>query len=128
MTQVDNSNALASRNGCNIEHIITTLYPGAEFDYKGLIDLTINGIRCEIKSCQSSVKDSHNSGGSRCGRFVFNEEQHLSLIENEGEYIFIVHKEGVPFLYYRVPARNVVLSKFAGLKCVSWKTVLMEAI
>jgi len=122
------SQTAAAQNGCNMERIIQQLYPGAKLEYTGLIDATIDGVRVEIKSCQDHVKDSSTSGGTRSGRFVFNEEQHKTLIENSGEYIFLVHTAGVPFLFFRVPARNVTLSEFSGVKSVCWKTIITGAV
>lgn len=122
------SQTAASQNGCTMEGIIKQLYPGAKLEYTGLIDATINGVRVEIKSCQEHVRDSNNSGGTRSGRFVFNEEQHQALIENNGEYIFLVHNAGNPFLFFRVPARNVPLSEFTGIKSVCWKSIVTGAI
>lgn len=122
------SQTAAAQNGCNMERIIQQLYPGAKLEYTGLIDATINGVRVEIKSCQEHVRDSNNSGGTRSGRFVFNEEQHKALIENNGEYIFLVHTAGVPFLFFRVPARNVLLSEFSGIKSVCWRSAVKKVL
>ncbi|AKB47409.1 hypothetical protein MSKOL_1632 [Methanosarcina sp. Kolksee] len=122
------SQTAAAQNGCTMENIIKQLYPGAKLEYTGLIDATINGVRVEIKSCQEHVRDSNNSGGTRSGRFVFNEEQHKALIENNGEYIFLVHTAGVPFLFFRVPARNVPLPEFTGVKSLCWKSIITGAI
>lgn len=121
-------NLTASQNGCTMESIIRTLYPGADFDYKGLIDLTINGVRVEIKSCQDKIKDNHNSAGTRSGRFCFKDIQHQELIENQGEYILLVHRDGVPFLYFRVPANCLDLGNFTGIKSVCWKTLITGVI
>jgi hypothetical protein len=122
------SNALASQNGCRMEDLIKTLYPGATFDYLGLVDLTINGVRVEIKSCQDKIKDSNNSGGTRSGRFCFKDLQHKELVENAGEYIFLVQREGIPFLYFRVPARCIDPGEFSGVKSVCWKTIIQGGI
>lgn len=118
------SQTAAAQNGCTMEGIIKQLYPGAKLEYTGLIDATIDGVRVEIKSCQERVRDSSNSGGTRSGRFVFNEEQHKALIENNGEYIFLVQNSGVPFIFFRAPARNVTLSDFIGIKSVCWKSII----
>ncbi|AYK14498.1 MULTISPECIES: hypothetical protein [Methanosarcina] len=122
------SNALASRNGCQIEEIIRTLYPGAQYDYRGIIDLHINGQPVEIKSCQAHVTDQSHGTGTRSGRFVFSAEQHQTLIENQGEYILVVHKDGTPFLYFRVPASALDLPDFTGIKSVCWKSAIQAAI
>lgn len=122
------SQTAAAQNGCTMEGIIKQLYPGAKLEYTGLIDATIDGIRVEIKSCQEHVKDSNNSGGTRSGRFVFNEEQHKILIESNGEYIFLVQNAGIPFLFFRVPARNISLPDFSGIKSVCWRSIIKGAI
>lgn len=118
---------LSATNGCSMENIIKTLYPGAEFEYNGLIDLSINGKRVEIKSCQDRIKDSTSSTG-RSGRFIFRQEQHEALIENAGDYIFLVHKEGIPIIYVRAPACKIDLLKYKGSMSLCWKTVIKEAI
>jgi len=122
------SQTAAATNGCTMEGIIKQLYPGAKLEYTGLIDATIDGVRVEIKSCQERVKDSNNSGGTRSGRFVFSEDQHKTLIENNGDYIFLVHNAGVPFLFFRAPAKNISLPDFSGIKSVCWKSIIKEAI
>ncbi len=124
------SQTLAAQNGCNMEHIIQALYPEAIFEYTGVIDFTINGVRVEIKSCQAQVHDSSTSGGTRSGRFVFNEEQHKTLIENSGEYILLVHKNSVPIVYIRVPASKLqnTLGEFSGIKSVCWKSAIKGAL
>lgn len=122
------SQTAAAQNGCTMEHIIQRLYPNAKLEYTGIIDATIDGVRVEIKSCQDRVRDSNNSGGTRSGRFVFSEEQHKTLIENNGEYIFLVHNTGVPFIFFRVPARNVSLPNFSGIKSACWRSIIKGAI
>jgi hypothetical protein len=127
ITGTSESQTLAATNGCIMENIIKNLYPNAQFEYTGLIDLTIDGKRVEIKSCQDRVRDSSTSTG-RWGRFHFREEQHSTLIENEGDYIFLVHHEGTPFIYLRIPARDIKLSKFKEEKALCWKSVIREAL
>jgi len=122
---IENSKAKASNNGCAMERIIQALYPGAKFEYTGLIDLTINNVRVEIKSCQTKVQDSSTSTG-RSGRFHFREEQHEALLEMGGEYIFLVHENGIPILYLRVPARKLDLN-MKSEKAVCWKTIIQKA-
>lgn len=124
----ESSNALASQNGCNMESIVKALYPGAEFDYKGLIDFSINGVRVEVKSCQDTITDSSTSTGKRSGRFCFSDIQHQTLIENAGDYILLVHREGTPFFYFRVPATKLTLGKWTGVKAVCWRTAIREAM
>jgi hypothetical protein len=123
------SNAIASQNGCEMENIIKILYPGAQFEYRGLIDLHINGKPVEIKSCQMRTIDrSHGNNKSRSGRFIFIDFQHQHLLENNGEYILLVHEESVPILYFRVPAHILNLSPFSGSKCITWQSIVREAI
>lgn len=122
------SNALAASNGYEMENIIKALYPGAHFEYKGVIDFTINGVRVELKSCQDCVIDASHSSGFRSGRFVFSDLQHKILIENNGDYIFLVQHGGIPVFYARVPARKVKLGKFSSTKAVCWKTVIRGAV
>lgn len=122
------SNALAARNGCLIEKIVRTLYPDAQFDYKGLVDLQINGHPVEIKSCQISVSDQSHRTGIRSGRFAFSAEQHKSLIQNRGEYILMVHKNGEPFLFFRIQASALKIPEFSGIKSVCWKSIVSRAV
>jgi len=124
MSQNAAGNLTAAQNGITMENIIRALYPQAEFEYRGLIDLSIDGVRVEIKSCQDKTKDNHNSAGTRSGRFCFNDLQHQELIENSGEYILLVHRGGIPFLYFRVPAHCLDLGEFSGIKSVCWKTLI----
>jgi hypothetical protein len=124
------SQTAAATNGCQMEAIVRALYPGAKFEYTGLIDFTINGVRVEVKSCQDKVYDSSTSGGTRSGRFCFSDLQHQTLIENSGEYILLVHREGVPIIYVRVPASKLqsLLGTFSGVKAVCWKTAIKGAL
>jgi hypothetical protein len=111
-----------------MENIIKALYPGAHFEYKGIIDFSIDGVRVEVKSCQEYINASGNHNGIRSGRFCFNDLQHQTLIENSGEYILLVHRGGVPIIYLRVPAQKIKLGKFSGVKAVCWKTALKGAL
>ncbi len=122
------SQTAAATNGCKMETIIRSLYPGAQFEYTGLIDFTIDGVKVEVKSCQEKVYDNSLSGGVRSGRFCFSDLQHQTLIENSGEYILLVHKEGVPILYIRVPARKLKLGTWTGVKSVCWKSAIKGAL
>lgn len=128
MSQNVESNILAAHNGIEMENIIKSLYPGAIFEYKGIIDFSINGVRVEVKSCQETINASGNTNGHRSGRFCFTDFQHQTLIENCGEYIFLVHKENIPVVYLRVPARKLKLGKFAGVKAVCWKSIVKAAV
>lgn len=122
------SNALASSNGCAMEEFIKALYPDAEFHYKGVIDFTIDGIRVELKSCQEFINDSNHSSGRRSGHFCFNDLQHLTLVENNGDYAFLVQRGGIPIFYVRIPASKINLGEFSGVKAVCWKTIIKAAI
>lgn len=122
------SNAQALSNGHEMENIVKALYPGAEFRYKGLIDFSINGIRVEVKSCQDQINASGSPNGIRSGRFCFVDFQHEILLENNGEYIFLVHRDGVPIIYLRVPANKLKLGKWTGVKAICWKTVIKGAV
>lgn len=122
------SNQLAASNGCEMENIIKALYPGAEFNYKGVIDFSIDGVRVEVKSCQELINASGNHDGIRSGRFCFKDIQHQTLIENNGEYIFLVHRGGIPIIYLRVPAVKLKLGNFTGVKAVCWKTIIRGAV
>ncbi|WP_440947872.1 hypothetical protein ACSAZL_06385 [Methanosarcina sp. T3] len=122
------SNQLAASNGCEMENIIKALYPGAEFHYKGVIDFSIDGVRVEVKSCQELINASGSHDGIRSGRFCFKDIQQQTLIENNGEYIFIVHRGGVPIFYARIPAVKLKLGKFTGVKAVCWKTIIRGAV
>ena len=43
----------------------------------------------------------------RSSRFVFIDDQREALIENDGEYIFLVHNRCIQILYLRIPAHLV---------------------
>lgn len=122
------SNTLAAHNGIEMENIIKALYPGAEFHYKGVIDFSIDGVEVELKSCQEFINDKNNSTGKRSGHFCFSDLQHRALIENNGEYIFLVQREGIPVFYARVQASKLKLGKFSGVKAVCWKTAIKTAL
>lgn len=122
------SNTLASANGCEMEDIIKALYPGAKFEFKGVIDFLIDGVRVEVKSCQEYVIDNSAAHSVRSGRFCFTDLQHQTLLENSGEYIFLVHRSGVPIFYTRVQAARLKLGKFHGVKSVCWKTAIRGVI
>jgi hypothetical protein len=124
------SQTAAATNGCRMESIIRALYPEGTFEYTGLIDFTIDGARVEVKSCQDRVYDNSLSGGARSGRFVFSDLQHQTLLENKGDYILLVHKDGVPIVYIRVPASKLqtLLGGFSGTKAVCWKTAIKGAL
>jgi hypothetical protein len=122
------SNTIAQQNGQTMEEIIKILYPEAKFEFRGLIDLHINGKPVEIKSCQTKTIDRSHGNKSRSGRFIFVDYQHQHLLENNGEYIFLVHEETTPILYFRVSAQILNLSPFSGLKGIAWQSVVREAI
>lgn len=124
----ESSNAIAASNGCEMENIVKALYPGARFEYRGLIDFSIDGVRVEVKSCQDSITDNSHPSRSRSGRFCFSDLQHQTLIENSGEYILLVQRDGIPIIYVRVPAWKLKLGKFSGVKSVCWKTAIMGAV
>lgn len=113
-----------------MENVIKILYPEAKFEYTGIIDFTIDGVKVEVKSCQDKVIDNSFSGGTRSGRFCFSDLQHQTLIENSGEYILLVHKKCVPIVYVRVPASKLqsLLGNWTGIKSVTWKTVIKGAL
>ncbi|AKB78624.1 hypothetical protein MSHOH_2141 [Methanosarcina horonobensis HB-1 = JCM 15518] len=121
-------NALASQNGCLMEHWIKALYPSAEFRYKGAIDCIIDGVRVEIKSCQEFIHDSEYKNNQRSGRICFNSQQHEILVLEGGDYIFLVHRNGNPFIFVRLPASSLSRSSWSGVKCVSWKTLLFGGV
>ncbi|WP_269849038.1 hypothetical protein [Methanosarcina horonobensis] len=89
-------NTLASHNGCQMENIIKSLYPEAEFHYKGVIDFVIDGVKVENKSCQEYINATGNHNGMRSGRFCFDALQHQTLIEQGGDYSFLVQKDSNP--------------------------------
>jgi hypothetical protein len=82
------SNALASRNGKLVEQSIA-LYMGVSWEGKP-VDAVLDGKPLEIKSCQQYITDMGSARNKRSGRFVFNEEQHRYLLENNGIYALVV--------------------------------------
>lgn len=117
-------NIRAKQNGIEMENWVKAFYPNAVFDYKGAIDCTIEGIKAEVKSCQDLVTDKKYKHGLRAGRICFNSFQHEILLQEGGDYIVLVQKEGVPFLFYRFPAHIINLGTWEGNKCISWKELL----
>lgn len=128
MSGVIDANILAKFNGTLMENWVKALYPQAVFNYLGAIDCIINGEKCEIKSCQDKIHDSHNSNGSRSGRICLNWDQHKALCNSNGDYILLVHKAGNPFLFYRFPARSVHLPEWNGVKSISWQTFIFGGL
>jgi hypothetical protein len=128
----ESSNALAASNGIEMENVIKALYPGAEFHYKGVIDFVIDGVKVENKSCQEFIidnfQDAKHKGGLRSGRFCFDALQHKTLVEQDGDYSFIVQRNSKPIFFARVPASKLKLGKWSGVKAVCWKTVIREAV
>jgi len=132
MTRTDLSkipnNTLASRNGEKIEEIARALIPGIHFLH-GLFDAEFEGTPLEIKSCQAVITDhSHPNTRKRSGRFLFNRQQHDTLQEAGGEYLFVVHEGGIPMISFRTAADQVKLSGFSGSKCVAWRTVARKLV
>lgn len=114
-------NILAKHNGISMESWVKAIYPSAIFDYKGVIDSSIDNVRVEVKSCQNLITDKSYKHGLRVGRICFNSYQHEILLKENGDYIILVQKEGVPFIFYRFPAHNLNMGSWEGNKCISWK-------
>lgn len=117
-------NVKAVSNGFEMENIIKSLYPGAVYVWKGVLDFIIDGKNVELKSCQEYVTDSSKSTQKRKGRFCFNDLQHMQAIENNADYILLVQNEGTPLIYVRTPAKKIKLGKFHGVKSVCWSTAI----
>ncbi|AKB79108.1 hypothetical protein MSHOH_2625 [Methanosarcina horonobensis HB-1 = JCM 15518] len=111
-----------------MENIIKSLYPEAEFHYKGVIDFVIDGVKVENKSCQEYINATGNHNGMRSGRFCFDALQHQTLIEQGGDYSFLVQKDSNPIFFARVHAKNLKLGKWSGVKAVCWKTIMRMVI
>jgi len=58
----------------------------------GTIDLKVNGVWLEVKSCQEYIAANCNAGYRR-GCFILHEAQHKFLLNNDGYYAFIVTSE-----------------------------------
>lgn len=113
-TYCGESNKKAVNNGLAIEKQISgMLHTRLTGD---LIDLYLQGIPYEIKSCQERIK-------GRSGRFWLRPDQHNTLLELGGYYIFVVHNNLVMKKIKIVPAWRVAerLSR-SVTKC--WRAVL----
>ena len=119
------SNALASHNGAAMELFTRSLLPDLDF-IGGHIDATLNGGAVEIKSCQICITDSSHPTGHRSGRFILSGDQHRDLLAENGEYIFIVHREGLPFITFRAPASCLDLPPFKGNRAISWRIIVSQ--
>jgi hypothetical protein len=82
------SNTLASRNGKLIERSIAQ-YIGVPLNGQP-VDAMLDDKPLEIKSCQQYITDMGSARNRRSGRFVFNEEQHQYMLENNGIYALVV--------------------------------------
>ena len=119
------SNALASHNGAAMEFFVKGLLP--EYDHiGGHIDGTLQGGAVEIKSCQKCITDSSHPTGHRPGRFVLSGDQHRDLLAENGEYIFIVHTNGTPFITFRAYASALHIPLFRGNRAISWRIVVSQ--
>ena len=117
-----NSQALAARNGHNIESQICN-FLGIPHDYNGIVDAHLNDRPLEIKSCQMIITDKSHSNQTRQGRFVFNEEQHRHLVRNNGIYALIVHDDAQ--IKHTCLKRASLISGIVGRACGrTWKGVI----
>lgn len=128
MSAVLSANIQAKVNGNLMESWVKALYPSAKFNYQGAIDCTIEGVKCEIKSCQTLTHDSHHANGLRSGRIVLNATQHEALCRSHGDYIALVHNAGNPFIIYRFPAKDLKLTLWEGNKSIAWKTFIFGGL
>ncbi|MFZ2499572.1 hypothetical protein [Methanosarcina sp.] len=119
-------NTTASQNGNMIEELARKMFPGLNF-LNGQFDAELEGRFLEVKSCQAHIVDnSHPISHMRTGRFVFTAEQHQALLEQNGEYLFIVHVNGNPLITFKTPASSVSLSSFSGNKSVVWRKIAKQ--
>ena len=119
------SNATASHNGAEMEDFVKSLLPGVNIT-GGHIDGEYQGVPLEIKSCQVCIIDASHPSGHRSGRFVFSGDQHKDLVNSEGDYLLVVHKDGSPFLGFRAPASCLDLPDFSGNRAVSWRVIVSQ--
>ncbi|AKB34151.1 hypothetical protein MSSIH_3461 [Methanosarcina siciliae HI350] len=119
------SQFVASKNGEYFENFVGNMVPGLELT-RGNIDAKLDDTDIEIKSCQFEVIDNSHNCRSRSGRFMFRDHQHELLKENSGDYIFIVHRNGKPLLFFQAPAAAVNLPQFSGTKSLSWRTLFIQ--
>lgn len=119
------SNALASHNGAAMELFTRGFLPELDF-IGGHIDATLNGAALEIKSCQIHITDSSHPSGHRSGRFIFSGDQHRDLLAENGEYLFLVHRAGTPFITFRAPASALNLPDFHGNRAISWRVIVSQ--
>lgn len=121
------SNATASHNGADMEAFARSLLPNAIITAGPEdIDGELYGVPLEVKSCQISITDNSHSKSRRSGRFVFSGLQHQALVDSGGEYLLLVHKDGLPFLAFRAPASSLNLPEFSGNRAISWRAIVSK--
>jgi hypothetical protein len=115
------SNTIASRNGKLVEQSIA-LYMGVPWEGKP-VDAVLDGKPLEIKSCQQYITDMGSARNRRSGRFVFNEEQHEYLLQNDGIYALVV-RTGDTVIHTRLKKASLI-SGIAGRASVKpWTRVI----
>ena len=88
------------------------------------VDATLDGKPLEIKSCQQYITDVGSHRNRRSGRFVFNEEQHEYLLENNGIYALVV-RMGDIVIHTRLMKASLI-SRISGRSCVRpWTRVIL---
>jgi hypothetical protein len=115
------SNTLASRNGKAIEKSIA-LYMGVPLDGQP-VDAVLDGKPLEIKSCQQYITDVGSHKSRRSGRFVFNEEQHKYLLQNNGIYALVV-RMGDIVIHTRLIKANLISGISGRASVKPWPGVI----
>lgn len=126
-TSMISSNTVAFQNGKIMENFVTSLFPDIKIN-NDTIDAEYKDVKVEIKSCQSRIKGTGKNSNGRNGNFVFEGSQHKKLLEENGEYFFIVQENLVPKVFFRCSAEAVGLPEFTGVKSVCWRTVAKRVL
>jgi hypothetical protein len=71
------------------------------------IDGDLGGVPIEVKTCEAVVRNGRDREGLRPGRFHLSAYQHKHLVEQGGDYVFVVVSHGTILAEARVPALEV---------------------
>jgi len=120
MVTMAERNRVVTKNAKAMEDVASMLI-GAPVNPMGVYDIKGDGIAIEVKSCQERILDSGRS--PRFGRFNLHSVQHMALLQNNGEYLFMVHSDRKIIRFVRVSAKDLdkVVTFSNGRTSVSWK-------
>lgn len=120
MVTMAERNRVVTKNVKAMEDCASALI-GVPVNPMGVYDIKGDGIAIEVKSCQDHILDGERS--VRYGRFNLHSVQHMALLQNNGEYLFMVHSDRKIIRFARVSAKDLdkVVTFSNGRTSVSWK-------